>query len=77
MSTTNGRGDFISTTLSPEQFARAALDDIEAATAEAFEALDEWDTDRLRRAFADIAAHVQAWERGPVTDRTNRSEETR
>lgn len=74
MTTTNGQTRNISTTPDPQRFARAMLDDIESATAEAFDAVDEWDADRLRRAFDDIAAYVEAWRRGPVTDRENGSD---
>lgn len=75
MSTINGQNRIISTTPDPQRFANSVLADIEAATAEAFAATDEWDADRLRRAFDDIAAHVEAWRRGPVTDRENGSEQ--
>lgn len=66
MSTTSGGSDFKSTTTDPQTFARGVLDDIEAATGEAFAAVDEWDHSRLVRAFDDIAAHVEAWRRGPA-----------
>lgn len=58
-------------TTDPQKFARQVLDDIEVVLAEAYTAVDEWDRDRLARAFADIAAHVKAWERGPVTDQSS------
>lgn len=49
----------------PQTFARQVLNDIEMATGEAFDALEPWDYDRLRRAMADIAAHIEGWEKGP------------
>lgn len=57
----------MSTTIRPEAFAVAALSDIECALADAYSAVDDgFDYDRLRRAFDDIAVHVEAWKRGPA-----------
>lgn len=52
-------------TTNPQEFTRRVLDDIEIATAEAYDAIDGWDYDRLVRAFADIAEHVESWQKGP------------
>lgn len=56
----------LSSTTDPQVFARRVLDDIEATTAEAWEAVDGWDAERLSRALDDIAAHVEAWRKGPT-----------
>lgn len=51
--------------MDPQSFAGKVLDDIEATVAEAWLAVEDWDYDRLRRAMADVAAHVEGWQGGP------------
>lgn len=51
----------------PQQHAARTLTDIEIATAEAWDAADHWDYERLRRALDDIAVHVDAWKAGPLS----------
>jgi hypothetical protein len=52
--------------MDPQKLALAVLEDIESAVAEGQAAADEWDYDRLLRAMNDIAAHVEAWKKGPT-----------
>lgn len=61
-------------TTDPQEFARLVLDDIEITMAEAYDAVDAWDYDRLVRAFADIAEHVKSWQQGPIRGAAARSQ---
>lgn len=51
----------------PVEWTTRALNDIEATSAEAWQAVEPWDVDRLTRAMNDLASIVDTWRAGPAS----------